>query len=126
MKGNFVIGCVFSGLLAGIPALAAESAAPPAPCATALEGPDYVPGVDAEGQPVVRADLGADHAAIPDQVFVPLPDSGPNQRLGRAGRGAARNGPYAAIDGRRLEPLLNPGPCAAGPEPAVQPSPRPR
>ncbi len=126
MKGNFLIGCVLvgfmGGLLAGIPALAADSvpAGPqPGPCAAATDGPDYVPGVDADGQPVVRADLGAEHTAVPDQVFVPLPNQG--GRAGRAGAlpGTPVQGPYAAIDGRRLDPLINPQACPA-------PAPKPR
>ena len=130
MKGNFVIGCLFlgllRGLLAGIPALAADvilDGSKPGPCAAALDGPNYVPGVDANGQPVVRVDLGAEHTAVPDQVFVPLPNLGPNRGGGQGGRagvlpGTPVQGPYAAIDGRRLDPLINPQAC---PAPALKP-----
>ena len=132
MKGNFAIGCVLGGLLAGIPALAAESVsdgAQPGPCAAAMEGPDYVPGADAYGQPVVRADLGAEHTSVPDQVFIPLPNRG--GRGGNAGPlpgtpvSKTNGGPYAAIDGRRLDPLINPKPCD-GPAPAAPAAPKAR
>jgi len=131
VKGNFVIGCVrvgfLGGLLGGIPALAADSilAPQPGPCAAALERPDYVPGVDANGQSVVRADLGAEHTSVPDQVFVPLPNRG--GRGGRAGPlpGTPVQGPYAAIDSRRLDPLINPKPCDA-PDPARPAAPKAR
>lgn len=119
MKGNFAIGCVVAGLLAANAAFAADSilqSAPPGPCAAALQGPDYVPGVDAAGQPVPRADIGAGQTPIPDQIYVPLPS-----RAGR-GRGAPQpgaNAPYAAIDGQRLERLINPQPC---PAPVAPPS----
>jgi hypothetical protein len=84
----------------------------PQPCAAALEGPDYVPGVDAEGQEVARADIGAPRVPLPDTVYVPLRGQGQRQGRGRgpAGRGQG-NPPYAAIDGRRLEPLVNPAGC---------------
>jgi hypothetical protein len=84
----------------------------PNPCAAVLEGPDYVPGVDAEGHDVARADIGAPRVSVPDTVYVPLPGQGRGQGRGRGpgGRGQA-NPPYAAIDGRRLDPLLNPSTC---------------
>lgn len=114
MKGNFSIGLVLSAVLAGNAAFAADDilqGAPPGPCAAAMAGADYVPGVDAAGQPVPRADIGAEHVAIPDQVYVPLSNLGPN-RAGR-GRGGAQpgEGPVATIDGKRLESLINPQPC---------------
>jgi hypothetical protein len=73
------------------------------PCAAALAGPDYAAGVDSEGHPVVPPDVGVPPIAIPDQVVVPLPGAGRGRRGGESG--------YAAIDGRRLEPLVNPGRC---------------
>jgi hypothetical protein len=62
--------------------------------------------VDAEGRAVPRADIGAAPVPVPDTVYVPLRGAG----RGPAGRG--RGGPpYAAIDGKRLDPLLNPPAC---------------
>jgi hypothetical protein len=73
------------------------------PCAGAVAGPDYAAGVDSEGHPVVPPDVGVPPIAIPDQVMVPLPGGGRGRRGGESR--------YAAIDGRRLEPLVNPGRC---------------
>jgi hypothetical protein len=76
------------------------------PCAALTDSPDYAAGVDSRGQPVVPPDVGSAPVAIPDQVMVPLPG-------GRHGRHNARadEGSYAAIDGRRLKPLVNPARC---------------
>lgn len=81
------------------------------PC---LAGADLAPGMDVTGQPVVPADAGAGPVPLPDQVFVPL-GGGPPQRGAVRGRTAASgsdsSGPYVALDGRRLAPLLDPRPC---------------
>jgi hypothetical protein len=77
------------------------------PCAALTDGPDYAAGVDARGQPVAPPDIGAPPVAIPDQVMVPLPGGG----HGRRHRQATGEGSYAAIDGRRLKPLVNPARC---------------
>lgn len=116
MKGNFAIFGAMAAFFAASQGFASDSileGPPPNPC---TQGADYVPGVDAAGQPVARADIGAEHTAIPDQVYVPLPNRG---GLGRGGRGPGPEAgqPYATIDGRRLEPLINPPPCQA-PAPA--------
>lgn len=103
---------------------------PSGPCAALAAGPNYVPGTDAMGYPVVPADVGAPPVAIPDQVIVPLPggrvhqdryghddrDQNQNQsrgrHQGREGNGDNNgNGPYAVIDGRRLQRLINPPGC---------------
>jgi hypothetical protein len=86
------------------------------PC---LAGPDLASGMDVTGRPVVPADVAAGPVPLPDQVLVPL--DGRQQRQG-PGRGRGRTpvmgqsngpagGPYIALDGRRLAPLLDPGPC---------------
>jgi len=117
VKGNFAIFCVTAMFFAANGAFAADSileAPRPNPC---MDGPDYVPGVDAAGQPVPRADIGAEHVAIPDQVYVPLNAARPNRAgRGRSGRGPGPEAgqPYAAIDGRRLDALINPPSCQAG------------
>jgi hypothetical protein len=113
VKVSFAIFCVIAAFFAANVAFAADSILEgprPDPC---LDRPDYVPGVDAAGQPVARADIGAEHTSIPDQVLVPLPTQGGRGRAGQA----SSNGPYAVIDGKRLEPLLNPAPCPATPLP---------
>ena len=104
---------------------------PTDPCAA---GVDYAAGVDANGQTVVPADVAAGRVPLPDTVAIPIganraresapgPGGGLGQRSGRRpipGRG--RDGPdnasnrdstYVALDGRKLEPLLNPAPCGA-------------
>jgi hypothetical protein len=103
------LGLCFPALAAGI---AHDSRPDPlldgradGPCAALSDSPDYAPGVDAQGQPVDPPDVGAPPVAIPDQVMVPLPG-------GRHGaRHHAGAGSYAAIDGRRLKPLVNPARC---------------
>jgi hypothetical protein len=107
-------------LLAAFPAVAGTIAkpskpdplldgGPTAPCAA---GADYAAGADANGAPVVPADVGAQPVPVPDGIMVPV---GGGQ--GRRGRGTinpatgAGNGPYVALDGRKLAPLLNPQPC---------------
>ena len=117
MKGNFRTGVLLAAIAAATPTFAADSildGPAPGPCAAAMAGADYVPGADAAGQPVPRADIGAEHTAIPDQLFVALPN-----RSGRGGRGDTPpgQGPVAAIDGKRLDGLVNPQPCAAPPPP---------
>lgn len=79
------------------------------PCAA---GVDYAAGADATGHPVVPADVGAPPVPVPDGIAVPLPGrrqagrgrSNPNNTLGS-------ESPYVTLDGRKLEPLLNPKPC---------------
>ena len=85
---------------------------PTSPC---MAGPDYEAGVDVNGHPVVRADEQASRVPVPDEIAVPL-HSGQAQARGRGRPNAASpaqvgNSPYVALDGRRLDPLLNPKPC---------------
>ena len=115
MKGSFAISCAITVFFAANPGFAADSildGPPPNPC---MDGPDYVPGVDATGQPVARADIGSEHTSVPDQIYVPLPNraAGRGARSGRGGAQPGGNGPYAAIDGKRLDSLINPKPCEA-------------
>ena len=118
MKGKFSSGLVLGGLLlAASPGFAAQSILDgprPNPCA---DRPDYVPGIDANGQPVARADEGAQPVPLPGQVLVPLPQRGPQrgaQRGGQRGGRAAGDPAYAVLDGQRLAPLVNPAtPCPA-------------
>ena len=109
MQGKFLMGFVVSALLAASPAFAADSildGPAPSPCGAALAGPDYVPGVDAMGRPVPRADIGAGRVPVPDQLLVPLPGGANHgRRGGRAGQGEPA---YATIDGARLDRLVNP------------------
>ena len=68
-------------------------------------GVDYAAGVDVNGKPVVPADAGARPVPVPDSIAVPL------QGGRRAGRGRSGEGAYVTLDGRKLDPLLNPKPC---------------
>jgi len=103
---------------------------PTDPCAA---GADCAPGIDANGKPVVVADIAAGRVPLPDSVAIPVgPSSGASPGPGRSfgqgrdrGRGrrpshptvtdnaSNRDSTYVALDGRKLEPLLNPTPCGA-------------
>jgi hypothetical protein len=82
---------------------------PPVACAAALDGPDYVPGLDANGQAVARADIGAERVPVPGELLLPLPNSPRFVPGGRAGRGRGEPA-YLMLDGRRVERLVNPEP----------------
>lgn len=73
------------------------------PCDPRLDGPDYVPDVDVTGKPVVRADVPTARQPVPAEVLVPL---GPRGRGSRSGQG-----PIASLDGKTLDPILNPRPA---------------
>ena len=80
---------------------------PTSPC---MAGPDYQAGVDVNGHPVVPADEQASRVPVPDQIAVPLHSGQRAVRRGRSAPGQP-DAPYVALDGRRLDPLLNPKPC---------------
>ena len=117
VKFNFVrLGTILA--LLATPALAGTMAKPHqpdplldgGPTSPCMAGPDYQAGVDVNGHPVVPADQQASRVPVPDQIAVPL-HSG--QRTGRGGRSVPGqpDAPYVALDGRKLDPLLNPKPC---------------
>jgi hypothetical protein len=96
---------------------------PTAPCAV---GVDFAAGVDANGQPVVPPDVAAGRVPLPDTVAIPMggnraqaTNPGRNFGPGRGRRPVAsdnasnRDSTWVALDGRKLEPLLNPPPCGA-------------
>jgi hypothetical protein len=96
---------------------------PTDPCAA---GVDYADGVDANGRTVAPADVEARKVPLPDSIAVPLgrpqmQTSGRNQTGNPVRQGGTSANPvtlggdstYIAIDGRKLEPLVNPTPCAA-------------
>ena len=88
---------------------------PTAPCAV---GADYAPGTDANGNSVIPADVAAGLVPLPDGVAIPLGVSGAGNRAAPRGRRPANpatlgsEGTYVMLDGKKLEPLLNPPPCA--------------
>jgi hypothetical protein len=77
-------------------------------------GVDYAAGADATGKAVVPADVGAPKVPVPDGIAVPL-NSGQARQQGGHGRSnpntLGSEGAYVTLDGRKLEPLLNPKPC---------------
>jgi hypothetical protein len=87
---------------------------PTAPCAA---GPDYAAASDVNGNPVAPPDVAARPVPVPDGIAIP-----PGGNQGQAGhpRRQARptnpqtlgsTGTYVSLDGKKLEPLLNPPPC---------------
>src|SRR3954471_14866400 len=102
-------------LLAAAPVQAATMAKPAKPDPLLDSGPsvpcavesDYVPGTDVNGHFVPPADVAAGPVPLPDGISVPL-HAGANRR-GRPK--ASGEVPYVSLDGRRLEPLVNPKPC---------------
>jgi hypothetical protein len=121
---NFVQVGTLLLLLAAAPAWAATMAGPAkpdplldggptAPCAQQAE---YAAGSDANGHLVPPADIGAGPVPMPDTIAVPLHAGRQPQRRGRqAGPAVAGDSTYVSLDGRRLEPLVNPPPCLARP-----------
>jgi hypothetical protein len=78
----------------------------PGPCDPRLGQPDYVGEVDVAGNPVAPASVPSARIPVPEEILVPV--DGP--------RGHGGDGPVAALDGRALDPLVNPAPnCAAKP-----------
>jgi len=75
---------------------------PPAdgPCDPALGQPDLTSGTDVEGHQVAPADLQTGPIPLQGQILVPL----------RPARGRGGNSAYVAVDGKKLDPLLNPKP----------------
>ena len=81
------------------------SGSKPGPCDPKLDQPDYVGGVDVAGNPVAPADVPSARNPVPSEIVVPL------NRKQHGGENAV-----AVLDGRTLEPLLNPAPnCVAKP-----------
>lgn len=117
---NFIRLMMIAGLLfAADSALAARIVQPAKPdpildggdTHPCLAGADLAPGMDVTGQPVVPADAAAEPVPLPDQVLVPLKGGRGGPVRGRSVAGGTDSGPYIALDGRRLAPLLDPGPC---------------
>ena len=71
------------------------------PCDPALDQADVTPGVDVNGRPVASADLPIAPVHIEGQIAVPL----------KPARGKGGNSAYVMVDGRKLDPLLNPSAC---------------
>lgn len=76
---------------------------PTDPCAAS---PDYAAGTDVHGRTVVPPDVGASAVPVPDAIAIPLGQNPRSHRRPQTGDSA-----YVSLDGRKLEPLLNPPPC---------------
>jgi hypothetical protein len=83
------------------------------PCAARV---DYAAGIDVNGNAVVPADVGAEPVPVPPVITVPLSRGGGNgQSQSATGTatpsGSASRGTRVALDGKKLEPLLNRSAC---------------
>jgi hypothetical protein len=74
------------------------------PCDPKLEGPDYVPGTDADGNPVAAADSSQAKVPVPDGMLLPL-----GHQSGAGGNTRPRA--LAQMNQKELDPLLNPKPA---------------
>jgi len=92
---------------------------PTTPCAADTE---YAAGTDANGNSVIPADVAARPVPVPDQIAIPLGGNrsrtAPTPQRGQQARPAnpetlGSEGTYISLDGKKLEPLLNPPPCTA-------------
>ena len=90
------------------------------PTVACAAGVDFAPGVDVNGNAVVPADSSARRVPVPDSIAIPIPRNRtaaaaptPNTRPDRqpTDNASNRDSAYVALDGRKLEPLLNPPPC---------------
>jgi hypothetical protein len=116
MKYNYQLALIGTLLLVGL-VLHAKAAFPAAiadrnkpdpilsapvdgPCAPALDQPDLTPGTDVEGHQVASANLETGPIPLQGQLAVPL-----RPRPGHGG-----NSTYVMVDGKKLDPLLNPKP----------------
>ena len=94
-------GTLILGAILAMPALAAGPDPllnpPEGRCVPLAAGADYAAGMDANGDPVVPADVGAVPVPVPGDIAVPV--------------GGRRAGAYIEVPGARLAPLLNPPAC---------------
>lgn len=79
------------------------------PCDPRLDGPDYVPGTDADGHPVAPADMDQGKFLVPDGALVPL--GGKSRGKGRGDEFEA----YVALNHDQLDSILNPRPACPSP-----------
>jgi hypothetical protein len=100
------------GTLLG-PALADAAAGPPkpdpllaeakGPCNPGLDGPEYVAGTDADGNPVAPADLSQEKVPVPQGILQPLNGQ---SRKARGDRQQA----YAVLSQKDVDSILDPKP----------------
>lgn len=110
-------------ICASLPVLAAAITGPSrpdplldgGPTSVCAAGADYAAGTDANGRPVVPADVAAGRVPLPDAVAIPLGNNqGRNRNVHRRRADPMTPGDstYVILDGQKLEPLLNPRGCA--------------
>ncbi len=69
---------------------------------------EYAAGRDADGHAVTPPDVGAGRVPVPDSIAIPLASSSP---FGARLRPAPGDSAYVSLNGKALDPLLNPKPC---------------
>ena len=75
------------------------------PTTACAAGADYAAGIDVNGRAVAPADVAVPPVPVPGAIAVPLAK---NRRGGRPRQGDSA---YVSLDGKKLEPLLNPPAC---------------
>jgi hypothetical protein len=101
-----VVSMVFAGKSAFSAGIAERGKSEPilsgeadGPCDPQLGQPELTPGTDVEGHQVASADIQTGPVPVQGQILIPL----------KSGR---RDSPaYVAVDGKKLDPLLNPKPA---------------
>ena len=74
---------------------------PTKPCAA---GADFAAGTDVNGRAVAPADVAAAPVPVPPAIAMPL-------HHGRINPATGAGAPYVSLNGKELEPLVNPPPC---------------
>jgi len=64
------------------------------PCDPDTASAELTPGTDVDGKPIVPADVDRERVPLPGKMMVQL-----------------KSGSYVAVDGSKLDPLLNPKPA---------------
>jgi hypothetical protein len=81
------------------------------PCDPRLDGPNYVPGTDVDGNPVAPADVSQAKVPVPEAILLPL---------GTAANGSTTKAQaLASLNRKELDSILNPPP-ACPPEPKAR------
>jgi hypothetical protein len=116
LAGGILLVCVSAPVLAATMAVRPDPLLDGGPTVACAAGTDYAAGTDTNGQAVVPADVAAGRVPLPDAIAVPLA----RNRMTDRGHHQHRSNPqtlggdsaYVSLDGKKLEPLLNPAPCA--------------
>jgi hypothetical protein len=111
--------CGVAPMLAAFLLLAAGPQAQHPASTNCMQGPDYVPGMDVDGQPVPQADASSEKVPVPAQIAIPLrqADQGPAALAGRKpgtvtqNQESAQDPAYVTLDGAQVDRLVHPPPC---------------